>query len=331
MKILITGYAGFIGSHFCELALKNKHTVYGIDNLDDFYGKRFKEQNVQDLFKINGNFIVQFIDIRNKVDVNKIVKEFLPDIIVHIAAVAGVRYSFMHASKTITSNVLGTTNVLEAAKDNNIKKLIFISSSSVYGDNKIIPFLESHKINKPISLYAASKLSGEFLCKTYAHAYGLNIACLRLFSVYGPRQRPDLAIRKFISLAFRDLEIPMYGDGSTSRDYTHVNDIVNGIYSAMLWLNKKRIKKVNGLFEIFNLGNNKSILLKELMQIIQDCIPEKQIRIIKLPMQLGDVQKTYANIDKAKKILNYRPKIELRKGIEDLVKWFKNLNLIGSE
>lgn len=315
MNILITGGAGFIGSHLVDklLALKNK--VIAIDNFDPFYEKEIKEQNIKkasefDLFKLYK------VDILDKIKLNEIFKENEIEIIIHLAAKAGVRPSIIKPLECYKTNVEGTLNLLECCKDHNIDKFIFASTSSIYGNNQKVPFSENDPVDNPISPYAATKKGAELLCHNYYHLYGINMFCLRFFTVYGPRQRPDLAIHKFFNLMSKNEEIPLFGDGSTSRDYTFIDDIIDGVL--------KSIKKIKG-YEIINLGESETISLLGLVSSIEEIMGKKAKRQF-LPMQPGDVNRTYADISKAKKILDYNPSTKFFEGLEIFYNWFKQNN-----
>ena len=282
---LITGGAGFIGSSFAEFLLKSNHRVIVIDNFCDFYDPYIKENNI--------------------------------DCVMHLAAMAGVRPSIEDPILYQEVNCLGTQNLLEVMKDNNVLNLVMASSSSVYGNNKVIPFKETDVVDFAISPYAATKKANEVMTHVYHKIHNMNVIMLRFFTVYGPKQRPDLAINKFTRLMLNNEEIPMFGDGSTSRDYTYIDDIVNGINKSCDYvMNNKDV------YEIINLGSNNPISLKEMIDIIGkilDVVPN----IKQLPMQLGDVDKTYACIDKAKKLLDYNPSITFEDGIRNFVEWYK--------
>jgi UDP-glucuronate 4-epimerase len=313
MKILITGIAGFIGSNLGEYLLRNNHKIIGIDNFDLFYNKETKEKNISTLIK-SSDFEFYEADIRNKSQINSILSSERPEIVVHLAAKAGVRPSIQNPGEYYDVNVMGTLNILECMQANSIFKMILASSSSIYGNNKKVPFCETDNVDNPISPYAASKKSCELLCHTYCHLYGFNINCLRLFTVYGPRQRPDLAIFKFTKVLFDNEPIPIYGDGTSSRDYTHVTDIVQGIVNSL--------DNLNG-YNIFNLGESKTISLMELVNLLQK-YTGKQAILKYLPKQAGDVERTYADITKAKMELSYRPQVSIEDGVKDFVSWYKN-------
>jgi UDP-glucuronate 4-epimerase len=311
MNILLTGGAGFIGSWTVEELLKLGHRIFCIDNFNDYYDPKQKEANVKP-FLNNPNFKLYRIDIRDYETLKKIFLENKVDKIIHLAAMAGVRNSILNPKLYYDVNINGTLNVLELAKEFNIKNVVFASSSSVYGNNKKIPFSETDNVDNPISPYAASKKGGELLCYTYHHLYNMNVVCLRFFTVYGPRGRPDMAPYKFTKLIMEGKPIEVYGDGTTKRDYTYVTDIVSGIISAL---------DIKG-YEIINLGNNNPIELKYFISII-----EKNTKIkakqVKKPMQPGDVNITYADIRKAKKLLKYNPKVPIEEGLKRLVEWYK--------
>jgi UDP-glucuronate 4-epimerase len=318
MKILVTGAAGFIGSHVCEYYIEQGHFVVGIDNFDDFYPKRFKLLNLVGLKK-NSRFQLYDTDIRDKIFLNSIFSSNKIDAVIHLAAKAGVRPSINSIEDYYDVNVNGTISLLEEMKLNNVRKMIFASSSSVYGNNPKVPFSESDHVDNPISPYASTKKSGELLCHVYCHLYGFNITCLRFFTVFGPRQRPDLAIHKFTKLIDEGQPIPFYGDGSTARDYTFIYDLVNGISCAL--------NNLEG-YRIYNLGESRVISLYELVRTIEEFLGNKAI-LNHLPLQPGDVKITYADISKAKNEIGYEPKISFRDGIKEFIKWYsKNKNIL---
>ncbi len=314
MNILVTGGAGFIGSHVCEALLDKYHTVICIDDFNDYYSPKFKENNIKKI-KDNDNFKLYKQDIRNFEALKKIFKENNIDKIIHLAARAGVRASLKDPLLYEEVNVKATLNLLELAKEFNIKTFIFGSSSSIYGLTKKIPFSETDN-TQPISPYGITKKIGEQLCYVYNHLYNINITCLRFFSVYGPRGRPDMAMYKFTKLIKEDKEIEMYGDGTTKRDYTYVADIVAGIIAAL----EKNIS-----FEIINLGNNQTVELKYFISLIEKEL-NKKAKIKNLPEQKGDVPLTYADIEKAKSLLNYEPKVKIEEGVKSFIGWFNEQN-----
>jgi len=314
MNILVTGAAGFIGSHVCEHFIETNHCVTGIDNFDDSYSAELKNLNLTKLYKDN-KFQFQKIDIRDSKGLNSIFDSYKIDIVIHLAAKAGVRPSMDSIAEYYDVNVNGTVSLLECMRSHGVKKMIFASSSSIYGNNKKVPFSETDTVDNPISPYAATKKSGELLCHVYSHLYEFDITCLRFFTVFGPRQRPDLAIHKFTRLIDIGKPVPFYGDGSTSRDYTYVDDIVNGIKCAVNYLNGYRI---------YNIGESKVINLKSLVETIELILGKKAI-LNYLPMQQGDVDKTYADISKAKEEIGYDTKYDIEIGLREFIEWY-NLN-----
>lgn len=311
-KILITGAAGFIGSNLVDNLLDKGYSVVGIDNFDSFYSREIKESNISGALK-NGSFTLFEGDIRDSRFLDRCFSEFRPAMVIHLAAKAGVRPSIMDPVSYYDVNVTGTLNLLEAMRKNRINRMLFASSSSVYGNNKKIPFSESDNVDYPVSPYAASKKAGELLCHTYHHLFNMDIFCLRFFTVYGQRQRCDLAINKFTKAILKGEPITLFGDGTSSRDYTHITDIVHGIERAM--------GKLEG-FDIFNLGESNAISLLELVSILERSIGRKaEVRY--LPMQDGDVLRTFADISMAKRMLGYNPVVNIEDGIRGYVEWVK--------
>jgi UDP-glucuronate 4-epimerase len=311
MNILVTGAAGFIGSHVCDYYTRLGNHVIGIDNFDNFYPERIKQLNISDL---SGDSKFQFhkADIRDRAALKKIFVSNRIDAVIHLAAKAGVRPSIESISEYYDVNVNGTVALLEEMKANAVKKMVFASSSSVYGNNQKVPFSESDPVDNPISPYASTKKSGELLNHVYCHLYGFDITCLRFFTVYGPRQRPDLAIHKFTRLIDAGLPVPFYGDGTTARDYTYIVDIVNGISCAL--------NNLHG-FRIYNLGESQVITLDTLVRTIEKSLGIKAI-LKRLPLQQGDVQITYADISKAKAEIGYDPKYTFEEGVKKFVGWY---------
>jgi UDP-glucuronate 4-epimerase len=308
--ILLTGGAGFIGSNLTRKLLSTGHYhITCIDNFDDFYSRNQKEYSINP-FLGDKNFHFLEGDIRNHSDLEKIGRI---DVIIHLAAKAGVRPSIQNPVLYQDVNVSGTQNLLEFAREKKIKQFIFASSSSVYGINMQVPWQEEEKL-LPISPYASTKLSGEMLGHVYSHLYGIRFLALRFFTVYGPGQRPDLAIHKFFKSILNDQPIPVFGDGSTSRDYTYVADTIHGIEAAIHY------DKSN--FEIINLGNHNTVTLNELIKAIEETCGKKAI-INRQLEQPGDVRHTFADIHKAQQILNYNPQTDLKTGLEDFYDWFK--------
>jgi UDP-glucuronate 4-epimerase len=311
MRALITGAAGFIGSHLCQRLLADGWNVVGVDNFDDFYDPQIKRRNISDCLK-NKNFRLVEADIRDGDAMGKASAEDV-QIIVHLAAMAGVRPSIAQPLLYADVNVNGTMVLLELAKKHRIDKFIFGSSSSVYGNNTKVPFSEDDSVDFPISPYAATKKAGELICYTYHHLYGLSVTCLRFFTVYGPRQRPDLAIHKFAKLIERDKPIPVYGDGTMMRDFTYIDDIVNGIVSAMA--------RCDG-FNIYNLGESQPITVNDLITEIEKALGKRAIRQYQ-PPQPGDVERTCADITKAARDLAYHPSTSIRAGLQKFTTWLR--------
>jgi len=315
-KILVTGGAGFIGSHLCEQLLKQGSHITVIDNFDDYYSKDIKIKNIQ-LFIQNSNCIFLEIDIRNK---EAIYEQCIGNYscIIHLAAKAGVRPSIESPIEYQEVNVMGTQNLLEFARTKGIKQFVFASSSSVYGINQNFPWKENDYVLNPISPYASTKVSGELLGHVYSHLYGIRFIALRFFTVFGPRQRPDLAIYSFTKKIIEGHPIHVFGDGSTKRDYTYVDDIVAGIINAS--------KYSDSIFEVFNLGNNQTITLAEMICCIEAKLEKKAI-INRLPQQPGDVPITCANIEKSKSLLHYTPKTNFYDGLDKFIAWYHSLKI----
>lgn len=313
-KILVTGFAGFIGSHLTERLLKEGNSVIGIDDFNDYYDPKIKEENISGI-KSNKNLIFYRTDIRDKTKVEQIFIEHKPDIVIHLAARAGVRPSLKLPTLYEEVNVLGTLNLLEAAKTNACKKFILGSSSSVYGECKNIPFKESELDLKPISPYGVTKLSAERHCYTFHHLYKMSVICLRFFTVYGPRQRPDLAIYKFTKLILDGKPVPVFGDGMYKRDFTYITEIIDGIISA--------INYDKSGFEIFNLGESRTTSVLDLVKLLESSTGKKAI-IDWQEAQPGDVPLTYADVGKAEKLLDYKPRTSPEDGIKKFVEWFKS-------
>ena len=308
MKILVTGCAGFIGSHTCEALLKQKHTVFGIDNLNNYYDINRKLDNLEVLRKYE-NFEFRKEDIRD----TKIIEEWKPDKICHLASMAGVRYSIEHPKVYVDVNINGFINILEQARKVNVKQIVYASSSSVYGLNKKVPFSEIDPIVTPNSPYASSKMAMELYAKTYHQLYNLNLIGLRFFTVYGPRGRPDMAPYKFLKAIKEGTKFYKYGDGTSSRDYTYIDDIVSGVVASLY--NKNKIK-----CEVYNLGNSSPVSLNEFIELCEKVVKKKG-NYEQIENQLGDVPHTYADISKAKRDLNYEPKVGLKEGLKMAFKY----------
>lgn len=313
MNILITGGAGFIGSTLADRLISNNKIIV-IDNFNDYYDISIKENNVKNNLS-NQNYTLYRADICDREIVREIFEQNKIDIVVHIAARAGVRPSLENPLEYVRSNIEGTINILENMKNYNCKKIIFASSSSVYGNCTAEKFSEDLKVTEPISPYAATKSACEQFLYTYSKLYDIQAICLRFFTVYGPRQRPDLAIRKFIELIEQDKPIPVYGDGTTMRDYTYIDDIVDGIVKAINYNQTK--------YEIVNLGGGSPVTLNQMIETIENVLGKKAI-INRLPMQPGDVNRTVCNISKANRILGYSPKTSFAEGIHKFINWRKN-------
>ena len=316
-KILVTGGAGFIGSHLTEALVAAGHSVVILDDFNDYYDPAVKENNLANL---RGKVEIVRGDISNDAIVVDTFKRHQFDGVFHLAARAGVRPSIANPRLYFSTNMDGTLNLLEASRHHGVKFFVFASSSSVYGVNTKVPFSETDLIQRTISPYAATKLAGEQMCSNYAHLFGLRCSCLRFFTVYGPRQRPDLAISKFTSALLADRSIDRYGDGSTARDYTYVHDIVRGILAAADYTE-------NSSFEIFNLGGAATTTLNELIGLVESAVGKPAV-IHSLPDQPGDVPKTFADVSKAEKLLGYHPMTPIREGIVKYVDWQKSLNAL---
>ena len=333
---LITGASGFIGSHLVTKLLLEGNKVINVDNFNDYYDIKIKINNVleslgmekdislelnqlkEKIEKETKNYTLEIVDIRDKSEITRVFKENKIDIVVHLAAMAGVRPSIQDPLLYEEVNVRGTMNILELMKKKKKKKFICASSSSVYGNNLKVPFSEEDNVDRTISPYAATKKSCEVLAYTYFYLYNIDTIMLRFFTVYGPRQRPDLAIHKFTKMILNGDKIPFYGDGSTQRDYTYIEDIIDGIIKAIIF-----IEKNSKTYEIFNLGESETISLKRMVETIEKELRIKAILDIQ-PMQEGDVNKTFADISKAKEMLKYNPKIRFDEGIKRFIKWYKN-------
>ena len=337
MTYLVTGGSGFIGSHLIEKLLKEGHSVINIDNFDDFYDYKIKikntlasleknidfefsekENDIQNLISISKSksYTLYFQDIRDKNGLEKIFQNHQIDLVIHLAALAGVRPSIERPLEYEEVNVRGTMNLWELCNQFNIKKFVCASSSSVYGNNEKTPFSETDNVDQPISPYAATKKSGEVLGHVYHSLYGIDIIQLRFFTVYGPRQRPDLAIHKFTKLISENKEIPFYGDGNTARDYTYIDDVIDGILKSVDYLEKNY-----DIYEIINLGESEVVTLSEMLSEIEKNLNKTAIRKI-LPLQPGDVQKTSADITKAKNLIGYNPTTNFQNGTKKFVEWF---------
>ena len=314
-NILVTGGAGFIGSHLVDrLLAEGSWQITVVDDLNDFYSPDIKRANIAEHLK-SPNYKMVEADICDEATMSAIFASYHFDVIVHLAARAGVRPSLSEPKLYTETNIVGTQNLLELAKDHDVKQFVFGSSSSVYGINWKVPFTEDDRIHQPISPYAATKAAGELLCHTYSHLYGIRVVALRFFTVYGARQRPDLAIHKFSRLISEGKPIKVFGDGTTRRDYTYIDDIIQGVRAA--------IDYDKSMYEIFNLGESQTIELQELISLLERSL-DMQAIIDRQPMQPGDVPITFADITKAREMLGYNPTTKIADGIPKFVEWFLN-------
>lgn len=318
-NVLVTGGAGFIGSHLVDKLLsEGSWNVTVVDDFNDFYSPDIKRRNVASHLE-DGNYRLVEADIRDEARLAEIFAWSAFDVIVHLAARAGVRPSLSEPKLYTETNINGTVNLLELAREHGIKQFVFGSSSSVYGINDKVPFAEDDPIFNPISPYAATKAAGELICHTYSHLFGIRCVCLRFFTVYGARQRPDLAIHKFSRLISDGKPIPMFGDGSARRDYTYVDDIIQGVRAAIDYDRSE--------YEVFNLGESQTTELRELISLLEQSLGKKAL-IERHPEQPGDVPTTFADISKSQRLLNYQPTTKIEQGIPKFVEWF---NASGSE
>jgi len=311
MNVLVTGGAGFIGSHLVERLLTEGHQVICLDNFDDFYDPGQKRRNLAKAMK-EPNFRLFLGDLRHIDKLKEIFAAERIDQVVHLAARAGVRPSIKDPLLYTEVNIRGTLNLLETCRQFKVRKFIFASSSSVYGNNPKIPFAEEDRVDNPISPYAATKKAGELICYTYHHLYDFDIACLRYFTVYGPRQRPEMAIHYFSRLIYEGQKVPIFGDGNTRRDYTYIDDALQATMAAL--------KKEHG-YEIYNVGESRTISLLELVRALEERLGKKA-HLEFLPPQPGDVTITFADIRKAQKMLNYSPQTKIEEGLDRFVAWF---------
>ncbi|MGD0212619.1 MAG: SDR family NAD(P)-dependent oxidoreductase [Terriglobales bacterium] len=314
---MLTGGAGFIGSHVAEALIRRGIEVSIVDNIDDYYARSRKQLNLREIGNA-GSFEFFEVDVRDRDALRKVVQQVQPEIVIHLAARAGVRPSIEQPVLYESVNVAGTVNLLEIAREFKVQRLIFGSSSSVYGITNTVPFCEDDLNTRPISPYAATKLAAELMAYTYAHLYGLTTISLRFFTVYGPRQRPDLAIHKFTALIEAGKPIPVYGDGSMGRDYTYVDDIVAGVVASLEYVPESKVP-----FEVFNLGNSHPVRLAELIALLEAATGKKALQE-RLSDQPGDVPITWANIDKAKRLLGYSPQTSMEQGLRNFVAWYRS-------
>jgi UDP-glucuronate 4-epimerase len=313
-NVLITGGAGFIGSNLVDRLLQEGNwAITVVDDFNNFYSPDIKRRNVERHIQ-QPNYSLLEADIRDSEALARVFADSNFDVIVHLAARAGVRPSLSEPKLYVETNINGTLNLLELAREHGVKQFVFGSSSSVYGVNEKVPFAEDDPIFNPISPYAATKAAGELICHTYSHLYQIRCVCLRFFTVYGARQRPDLAIHKFSRMITEGKAIPVFGDGTTRRDYTYVDDIIQGVRASMDYS--------ESIYEVINLGESQTIELRELIALIENALGKKAV-IDRQPMQPGDVPTTFADISKARRLLGYDPTTKIVDGIPKFVDWFK--------
>lgn len=323
MNILVTGIAGFIGFHLAN-KLKENHQIIGIDNLNDYYDaslkkSRLKEFGISFAEAIEPNQIPFYkVDILDKLELSRVFTNHKIDFVIHLAAQAGIRYSLINPDSYIKSNIIGFYNILECVKENNVKNLIFASSSSVYGGNKKVPFSEKDNVDNPLNLYAASKKSNELMAYSYSQLYNIKTVGLRFFTVYGPWGRPDMAYYKFTDAISKAKEIDLYNYGKMKRDFTYIGDIVAGIEGII-----DNYEKINSNHEIYNIGNNKPVELERFVNILEEKL-NKKAKINYLPLQPGDMLETYADISKIQNAFGFSPKTSIEYGLGAFVEWFKN-------
>lgn len=329
--ILVTGAAGFIGYHLCEALLKAGHNVIGLDNINDYYDEDLKYARLNQLgiertevFNlIYGSTIhvnqMQFIrmHLEDREALPKLFKKFKFDMVCNLAAQAGVRYSLETPEAYVDSNITGFLNILECCRHHNIKRLVYGSSSSIYGNSDAVPFLETANVDKPISLYAATKKSNELMAHTYSHLYGIETIGLRFFTVYGPWGRPDMAMFLFTDAIINNKPIKVFNSGDLSRDFTYIDDIIAGVFATLL-----EDSKDSSLFKLYNIGNSAPVQLMDFIKSIENnlgVVAEKEM----LPMQAGDVNQTWADVSKLQNDYNYKPNTAVEKGVEAFIDWFK--------
>jgi len=311
-RVLVTGGAGFIGSHLCEHLLRSGRRLAVVDDLDDFYDPQLKRANLEAM-KSAGDYDFYLVDIRDSSRLEEVFQRARPDAVIHLAARAGVRPSLLYPALYTSVNVDGTLCLLELSRKYRVQQFVFASSSSVYGQFNRVPFSEDDPTSKPLSVYAATKAAGEGLAFTYAHLYQLPIICLRIFTAFGPRQRPDLAIRRFAKLIQKGGVLPVFGDGSMSRDYTYVTDVVSAIELAL---------ECDYPFEVFNVGNSHPVRLDYMIDTLESALGKTAMRMY-LPSQPVDMPVTFASLDKSRRLLGYSPKVSFEEGIRLFVEWFK--------
>ncbi|RMF09626.1 MAG: SDR family NAD(P)-dependent oxidoreductase [Candidatus Neomarinimicrobiota bacterium] len=310
--VLVTGGAGFIGSHFCQRLLQGGYRVVAVDNLNPFYSPLIKSLNLKELARYR-SFRFEKGDIRQRAFLQAVMEKTRPDYVVHLAAMAGVRPSIQNPSLYVDVNIRGTQVLMDVVRQFPVKKFLFASSSSVYGNNEKVPFSEDDNVDRQISPYGATKKMGEVLLYTYHHLYGIPMALLRFFTVYGPRQRPEMAIHKFVRLLYRNRPIPIYGDGSTARDYTFIDDIIAGLWNVL---------HHEDTFAIYNLGNSEPVKLGELIEILAE-LTGREPRLDYQELPPGDVQQTFADISRAHSRLDYTPQTTISEGLGLFLEWYQ--------
>jgi UDP-glucuronate 4-epimerase len=319
LTVFVTGAAGFIGSHVCEAFLSRGDRVLGLDNFDPFYDRKTKEQNLAP-FRSRPSFSFTEGDIRDAAGISRWGQGIRADVLVHLAGKAGVRPSLADPAGYADVNVLGTVRLLEWAREREVPKFLFASSSSVYGGNTKVPFSEDDPVDRPVSPYAATKKAGELLCHTYCHLHGMNVAALRFFTVYGPRQRPEMAIRKFTRGILEGRPLDLYGDGSSRRDYTYIDDVVSGVLGAL---------SAPPGYRVYNLGESATISLSDLVSLLEEACGKAAVRRYR-PTQPGDVPVTYADISRAKAEIGYDPRISVAEGVARFVEWYRRQETVGT-
>jgi UDP-glucuronate 4-epimerase len=336
MNILITGVAGFIGFHLSELLLKNKNMIIGVDNLNDYYDPKLKEDRLSILNR-KDNFIFRRLDLKDKPSVDNIFKTYRPDYVINLAAQAGVRYSIENPYAYVDSNLVGFVNILEACRNYPVKHLLYASSSSVYGGNKVAPFSTNHNVDHPVSLYAATKKSNELMAHTYSHLYGIPTTGIRFFTVYGPWGRPDMAYFSFTRDILSGKPIKVFNHGKMERDFTYIDDIVEGIYKLIdkapagnnSWNESSDDLSTSfAPYKIYNIGNNNPVKLMRFINALEDKIGKKAEKIY-MDMQPGDVLRTYADVSDLEKDINFKPCTSIEDGLGKFVEWYKDYYKVG--
>ncbi|SHH47112.1 NAD-dependent epimerase [Clostridium grantii] len=329
-KILMTGAAGFIGFHLSTLLLDHDYQVIGIDNLNDYYDPKLKENRLKQL-QTNNNFIFHKVDLKDKSDIDNIFENYKPDYVINLAAQAGVRYSITNPYAYVDSNLIGFMNILEACRNYPVKHLLYASSSSVYGGNKVAPFSTNHNVDHPVSLYAATKKSNELMAHTYSHLYNIPTTGLRFFTVYGPWGRPDMAYFSFTNNILEDKTINVFNHGKMERDFTYVDDIVEGIYKLLPLAPKSNeewdevkddLSSSFAPYKIYNIGNNQPVQLEKFISVLEDKLDKKAVKNY-MDMQPGDVLRTYADVSDLEKDIDFKPSTSIEDGLGKFVEWYK--------